>query len=135
MKNCYINFSMTFPRFFLIIFSLIFITEISYCQSDKISIQTSLIPETPKKVFEKSCISCHAKGGNMMAMPHLNFSKWDSYKPDKQATLAADICRVISKGAMPPKSARTSKPETIPTDEQVKSICMWSDSLMKSLAK
>ena len=36
------------------------------------------------KIFQSSCIDCHAKGGKKMAMSHVNFSEWDNYSTEKK---------------------------------------------------
>jgi len=87
------------------------------------------IPDDLNVVFKNSCMGCHATGGRSMAMAKLNFSEWDNYAPDKQAKKAAAICKMISKGKMPPKSFRASHPEAIPTTAQKDMICKWSKSL------
>lgn len=95
------------------------------------TVEVKSIPDSIMKIFNNSCISCHSKGGNFVAEAKLNFSKWDKYKAKKQARLSKDICRMLSKDAMPPKSARESKPETVPSKEQMKSICYWGAGLNK----
>ena len=89
------------------------------------------IQEDIYKIFQNSCIDCHAKGGKKMAMSHVNFSDWDNYPADKKAKKAADIVKMLQKGKMPPKSYRESHPEKIPTAAQVESIVKWADSLPK----
>jgi cytochrome c5 len=126
---------MTFTGIMILFFTLFLVSESSNGQSDEKSVQVSSIPAPLLKVFEKSCMGCHAKGGNIMAMTHLNFSKWENYTSQKKTAIAADICRMVSKGAMPPKSARQSHPENIPTADEIKSVCQWSESLSKNLKK
>jgi hypothetical protein len=87
------------------------------------------IPDSINKIFNHSCVSCHSSGGNVMAQTKLNFNKWDRYKAKKKASKAEDICRMLVKEKMPPKSVRESKPETIPTKAQIKSVCLWAVSL------
>jgi len=84
------------------------------------------------KIFQNSCIDCHAKGGKNMAMSHVNFSEWDNYPADKKAKKAADIAGILQKGKMPPKLYRESHPESIPTPAQIDSIVKWADSLPKN---
>ncbi len=91
----------------------------------------SSIPDDLKIVFKNSCMGCHATGGKAMAMAKLNFSEWENYAPDKQAKKAGAICKMISKGKMPPKSFRASHPEAVPTAAQKDLICTWSKSLNK----
>jgi len=83
------------------------------------------------KIFQNSCIDCHAKGGKKMAMSHVNFSEWDNYPADKKADKAADIVKILQKGKMPPKLYRESHPENIPTPAQIESIAKWADSFPK----
>jgi hypothetical protein len=83
------------------------------------------------KIVKVSCMDCHADGGNGMASSHVNFSKWTSYKTDKQAAKAKDICKIITKGAMPPKKFRANNPEAIPTPAQITTLCNWANSLNK----
>ena len=59
----------------------------------------------------------------------LNFDKWESYKPEKQADKAEDICEELTKGGMPPKSFRSNNPEKIPTQAEVQIICNWAASM------
>jgi len=87
------------------------------------------IPDDLNIVFKNSCMGCHATGGKTMAMAKLNFSEWDNYASDKQAKKAAAICKMISKGKMPPKSFRASHPEAIPMASQNDLICKWSKTL------
>jgi len=87
------------------------------------------IPDDLNIVFKNSCMGCHATGGKTMAMAKLNFSEWDNYASDKQAKKAAAICKMISKGKMPPKSFRASHPEAVPTASQKDLICKWSKTL------
>lgn len=94
-------------------------------------VTTNAIPSDIKAIFDKSCAGCHSEGGNFMAKAKVNFSNWDSYDAQKQAKKGADICKMLTKGKMPPKSVRKSKPELIPTQEQITSICNWTQTLGK----
>jgi hypothetical protein len=89
------------------------------------------IADSIMKIVKVSCMDCHADGGNGMACAHVNFSKWSSYKTDKQATKANDICKMITKGAMPPKKFRENNPGAVPTQAQLTTICNWAKSLNK----
>ena len=92
---------------------------------------TAAMPDSIQKVFEKSCMSCHANDGNGMAKGRVNFSKWDSYSPEKQADKAKAICKVLTKGSMPPKGFCKSHPDDVPTKENVTAICKWAGSFNK----
>jgi hypothetical protein len=120
---------MTGPKVIFLLFALLFFAVTSYSQSDTKSFKVTSIPDSIHRIFEKSCMSCHSDGGKTLALIHVNFSKWDTYTAEKQASKAADICKEISKGAMPPKSFRESKPDAVPTAEQIKSLCNWSESV------
>jgi len=86
------------------------------------------IPDNLKVVFKNSCMACHSDNGGGMAKAKLNFSKWDTYSPEKQIKKAVAICTVISKGSMPPKSFIKSHPEAVLSDEQKTDVRKWSES-------
>jgi hypothetical protein len=83
------------------------------------------------KIVKVSCMDCHADGGNGMACSHVNFSKWSTYKTEKQADKARDIVKVLTKGAMPPKKFRANNPEAVPTKAQMTIISNWANALNK----
>lgn len=89
----------------------------------------SPIPEEVNKIFQTSCMPCHGSKGGRLPGAKLNFSRWEGYTPAKQKEKASKICSQVSNGTMPPRSIRESKPELIPTKEQVDLICKWSESL------
>ncbi len=78
------------------------------------------------KIMERSCTKCHTEGGNGMALMHLNLSNWDKFSPEKQAGKAKDMCKMVSKGKMPPKSFREKNPGATPTVEESTLICNWA---------
>ena len=81
------------------------------------------------KIAERSCVKCHTEGGNGMAMMHLNLLNWDKFSPEKQAGKAKDMCKMVSKGKMPPKGFREKNPDAAPTKEEAKIICDWATSI------
>jgi hypothetical protein len=91
---------------------------------------TNAIPDDLKVIFKNSCMDCHATGGKGMAMAKLNFSDWDNYSPDKQVRKADAICKIVTKGTMPPKSYGEKNPNAIPTASQKDMICKWSKTLV-----
>jgi cytochrome c5 len=95
------------------------------------ALPATTLPDSIQKIVQKACMDCHADDGNGMAKAHINFSKWDTYKYDKQVEKSKDICKVLGKGSMPPKGFRKSHPDVIPTDAEVTIICKWADSLNK----
>jgi hypothetical protein len=95
------------------------------------SSMTSTIPDSVNAIIEKSCFPCHSSPGNGMAMMHIDFGKWDTYKPQKQADKAKSMCNKVTKGSMPPKSFRSENPDKVPTPAQVQVICNWAASMAK----
>lgn len=89
------------------------------------------LADTIMKIVKVSCMDCHGDGGNGMACAHVNFSKWSSYKPDKQAEKANDVCKMITKGSMPPKRYCINHPDAVPTQAQIATICKWAKAFNK----
>ena len=81
------------------------------------------------KIAERSCVKCHTEGGNGMAVMHLNLSNWDKFSPEKQADKAKDMCKMVSKGKMPPKGFTEKNPGAAPTKDETKIICDWATSI------
>ena len=135
MKKKSFALAQTLPGFIILFITLFFLTEFSNGQSGLKSTKAPGIPDSILKIFEKSCMTCHAEGGKMLAMNHVNFSNWGKYTSEKQASKSADICKMVSKGKMPPKSFRESKPDLIPTSDQIKEICQWSETFAKASKK
>jgi hypothetical protein len=81
------------------------------------------------KIAERSCVKCHTEGGNGMALMHLNLSNWDKFSLEKQADKAKDMCKMVSKDKMPPKSFREKNPGAAPTKDEAKIICDWASSI------
>ena len=88
-----------------------------------------VIPESVMKIAGKSCVKCHTEGGNGMALMHLNLSTWNKFSPEKQASKAKDMCKMVTKGKMPPKSFRESHPDGVPSEAEIKTICDWAASI------
>ena len=89
------------------------------------------IPDDIKKIFQTSCMPCHGFNGGRFPRSRLNFSRWSLYGAAKEVEKASSICSSVRKGTMPPKSVRESKPDLIPTKEQIELICDWA-VLLKS---
>jgi mono/diheme cytochrome c family protein len=87
------------------------------------------IPENINNIFQTSCMPCHGIKGGRLPKGKLNFSRWAAYGATKEAEKASLICSVLRKGAMPPKKARDSHPELIPSKEQIDLICGWAETL------
>jgi hypothetical protein len=97
--------------------------------STKKGIVSKPISPSVMKIAERSCLKCHTEPGNGMALAHLNLSNWDKFSMEKQADKAKDMCKMVSKDKMPPKSFREKNPDGIPTQKEVKTICDWAQSI------
>jgi cytochrome c5 len=86
------------------------------------------IPANVLKITENSCSGCHNEPGMKMAMLFLDLSDWDKYSTGKQASKAKKMCKLVTKGKMPPKHARANNPDLIPAKNDVKTICDWAAS-------
>jgi hypothetical protein len=112
----------------LVVFALVFMSQKANIQNDP---KGAALPDDVKTIIKNSCIGCHGEGGSKMAMTHVNFSKWEEYKPEKQASKAEAICNQVTKEKMPPKKFKAEHPDLVPTAAQVKILCDWSNSLKK----
>lgn len=86
------------------------------------------LPDNINKIVSASCMPCHSSKGGMLSKSKLNFSEWTEYSADKQKKKAAKMYKELSKNAMPPKDARETNPDIIPTKEQIETIKAWADS-------
>jgi mono/diheme cytochrome c family protein len=121
------------PLFFLALVATIF-AKPSVNNTHDIFISTDEgqpLADSIMKIVKVSCMACHGDGGNGMACAHVNFSRWAPYKADKQAAKAKDICKIITKGSMPPKKYREENPAAMLTKAQSTMICNWAKSLSK----
>jgi hypothetical protein len=87
------------------------------------------LPDNVNKIVTFSCMPCHSSKGGLMPRTKLNFTEWTQYSPSKQKDRAEKMYSVLKKEKMPPKSARETRPEIIPTKEQVETIKKWAESL------
>jgi hypothetical protein len=87
------------------------------------------LPENINKIVSSSCMPCHSSKGGMLSKAKLNFSEWTEYSADKQKKKAEKMYKELKKDAMPPKDARETNPDIIPTKEQIEIIKAWADSL------
>jgi hypothetical protein len=114
----------------LLTLSLVFLfSNIQIASGQEKKVKSSPLPENIKNICQTSCTPCHWNDGKKMALSMINFSKWEEYSFEKQTKKASLICKTLNKGKMPPKSARKSVPESIPTKEQIDLICGWAESL------
>lgn len=87
------------------------------------------LPAEIRDLVESSCINCHSTGGRALALTKLNFSSWNEYDTEKQARKAEDMCDILTKGKMPPKSYLKKHPDQTPTAEQIEAVCKWAETL------
>ena len=87
------------------------------------------IPAELAKVFTNSCMPCHSADGKKMAKLLLNFSKWDKYGRGTQVRKGKAICKMITKGSMPPAQFIESSPELALPSVVKDDICTWVSSI------
>jgi hypothetical protein len=87
------------------------------------------LPDNVNQIFTYSCVPCHTSKGGLLSRMKLNFTEWNEYSSKKQHKKAEKIYSELKKDAMPPKSARETRPEIIPSKEQIAIIKKWSESL------
>ena len=90
--------------------------------------ESPALPEDINKIVTVSCMPCHTSTGGMLSRGKLNFTEWTKYSLETQKKKAAKMYSVLKKEAMPPKSARETRPEIIPTKDQIDIIKKWSES-------
>lgn len=108
---------------------IVFFVNIRFASAQIVKDNPISIPENINVIFQTSCMPCHGSKGGRFPTARLNFSRWAGYGLYREAEKASSICTSVRKGTMPPKSVRESKPELIPTKEQIDLICNWSGSL------
>jgi mono/diheme cytochrome c family protein len=106
------------------------------CSSGKSVSSSELKSDTPipsdvHKIMVTSCLACHGEAGKAMAKAAVKMSDWGSYTAKKQASKAKAMCKMVTKGKMPPKGYLNEHPEAKLTPEQIATICNWSAELNK----
>ena len=120
--------TITFFRVFLILVSGLFILNFSVNGQEKKKLFPTL-PDDVNKIVSFSCVPCHTSDGGLMSRSKLNFTEWTQYSQEKQKAKAEKMYSMLKKGKMPPKDARETRPEIIPTEDQIDIIKKWSESL------
>lgn len=87
------------------------------------------MPADVLAIVKKGCFDCHSKPGRIIALTHVNLTKWNEYTADKQAAKARAMCEQLTKGDMPPKRYRENNPVVVPTPEELKILCDWAERL------
>ena len=113
--------------YFLFCTIILFALNLSLHGQENSSVSSSL-PENIKQIVSLSCIPCHTTTGGILPRNKLNLTEWAQYSAEMQKAKASKIYSEVKKGEMPPKVARETRPEIIPTKEQVAIIKTWADS-------
>ena len=119
----------TFAILGIISLTSMIMNQASAQSSQKTGIVSKPISPAVMKIAERSCVKCHTTGGNGMALMHLDLSNWEKFSMEKQADKAKDMCKMVSKDKMPPKSFREKNPGAAPTKDEAKIICDWASSI------
>jgi mono/diheme cytochrome c family protein len=90
---------------------------------------SSALPADISMIVSVKCVPCHTSSGGFMSKGALNLSDWDKFTPGKQKNRAEKMVSMLNKNSMPPKSAKASRPEIVPTKEDIATIKKWADSL------
>jgi len=120
---------LSFSMLIVVFLTSMILNKTAAQSSTKKGIVSKPISPSVMKIAERSCLKCHTEPGNGMALAHLNLSNWDKFSMEKQADKAKDMCKMVSKDKMPPKSFREKNPDGIPTQKEVKTICDWAQSI------
>ena len=107
---------------------IVILTDVHIVSAQPVKEQQLPIPANISTIFQTSCMPCHGNQGTPVSTSKVNFSKWSDYDMTKEAEIASLVCLSLRKGIMPPRSARKSKPEAVPTKEQIDLICKWAES-------
>jgi len=91
------------------------------------------IPAAVTSIMERSCIGCHSDDGNTLAKMHFNFTRWNEYSPEEQASTGQDICKMLNKGKMPPKKFLKNNPEAKLSDGEKTTVCNWASQLQPEI--
>jgi hypothetical protein len=98
------------------------------CRGQEKPVVSSPLPAEVNKIVVNSCMPCHSSKGGVLARTKLNFDDWTKFDVDKQKNKASKIYSEVLKNKMPPKDARETRPDLIPTDSQVEILKKWKDS-------
>jgi hypothetical protein len=120
-----------FAMFTLSIALVLVVSPSKVVSQHSTSLTTYSVPDDVAKILRNSCTSCHNLGGSKMASSIWSFSAWDHYSTQKQAKKSEAICKAMTKGSMPPESAKKTNPGNNPTPAQTDIVCKWSKSLNK----
>ena len=117
---------LTGTSLFAMIFFFLMATQQSAGQ--KAVISSPPMPDNLNKIFAYSCKPCHFNNGSGMAMVYVNFDDWTKNTPEKQASKAGKIYKMVSSGKMPKASEVKKRPDIVLTKDQIEMIKKWSET-------
>lgn len=107
---------------------LFFLLATQQSAGQKAVISSPAMPDNLNKIFANSCKPCHFNNGSGMAMVYVNFDDWTKNTPEKQASKAAKINKMVSSGKMPKASEVKKRPDIVLTNDQKEMIKKWSET-------
>jgi len=107
---------------------LFFLMATQQSAGQKAVVSSPAMPENLNKIFANSCKPCHFNKGSGMAMVYVNFDDWTKNTPEKQASKAAKIYKMVNSGKMPKASEVKKRPDIVLTKDQIAMIKAWSES-------
>jgi hypothetical protein len=116
----------------IFIFTSLMFKRVSAQTTTTISVVSDPIPVEVMQILSRSCTACHAEPGKGMALSSVNLTQWDKYSKEKQASKATAICNEATDGKMPPKSYKKDHPDAALSENEIKTVCDWAESLKHS---
>jgi len=109
---------------------IVFVSQVNSAEKKtSFSSETNILPDSVKKVVEKSCYACHSNtSSNGFAKKALNFEKWDTYKIADQESYKKKICDKVTGNKMPPSGYVKNNPQIQLTEKDKKTLCDWVKS-------
>lgn len=119
----------------LFMFAFTTLKPVQAQESQPVADTVNALPPDVQVILKKGCYDCHAEPGKPMALSHVNFTRWNEYSAEKQASKAKSICDQVTKGDMPPKRYKEYNPSGVPTAEELKILCDWVEKFQESEKK
>lgn len=105
------------------------------------------VPAEVKAIFARSCSDCHSFETHLpwyaevapfswMLADHiadgrgeLNLSLWNTYEPRRKNKKAAEVCEQVQARKMPLPSYLWMHRDAVLSDDDIRTLCAWSDSV------
>lgn len=94
-------------------------------KKDSVTVQ----PAEIYAILKPACMTCHSDQGRDKPRNAVNFTAWGKYTDMERKMLAGSIREELVKGSMPPKMYLKNHPEAALTEEQLKQLVQWCESL------